>query len=265
MPHFPKLADHPEFQSWLRTPRNPKINPLVRWARDRTSPWALRRCDGFLDKIGLSKMLMKISALRPEYSMEPAPCDLGILYRAVRAKRPKVILEFGFGWSTYVLAKALADNNESGHGCLGHLISVDTQMEWLEVTKNTIPPELRPLVTQVFSELTRGVWRGVDVLYHSHLSEIRPDIVFLDGPASPPHTLPAADLAAMEEKLPADVLIIIDKRDANATFLRQNLRRNYKYDRFTGPVGGTFRLHTLQGLGANIMALHSERDSTPIG
>ena len=58
--------------------------------------------------------LKKILGQRPSYAKGPDYNDLWFLWNAVRKKNPKVILEFGSGWSTYVIANALAANAVQG-------------------------------------------------------------------------------------------------------------------------------------------------------
>ena len=50
--------------------------------------------------------------LRPSHAIDPNYAVLYLLYRMVRKKKPRIVLEFGSGCSTVILAEALKDNGE---------------------------------------------------------------------------------------------------------------------------------------------------------
>ena len=91
--------------------------------------WARR----VLKNLGYLDFLEK----RPPGSFSPETDDLWYLYRLVRSRKPKVILEFGSGCSTVLLAQALFDNAKESEIQKGFLYSMDVSENWGQVTKST--------------------------------------------------------------------------------------------------------------------------------
>ena len=74
----------------------------------------------------------------------PKPIDLSRLYNLMRAEKPFTVLEFGVGYSTLVIAKALKENEEEfnkqnekeiRNTKMFKLYVVDTQEKWIENLK----------------------------------------------------------------------------------------------------------------------------------
>lgn len=93
--------------------------------------------------VGLNALL----ASRPEGSIPWTPTEMYPLYRNIRTRKPKIAMEFGVGSTTSVIAEALRRNGE------GHLITVDSNKQWLTATQEAMPKELRERVTFVHSGL----------------------------------------------------------------------------------------------------------------
>ncbi len=72
-----------------------------------------------LDRLGY----LSLFNARPADAKPPVWSDLWAIYRQVRERRPKVLLEFGSGCSTIIYAQALADN--AAEGAPGFLHSLD--------------------------------------------------------------------------------------------------------------------------------------------
>lgn len=197
-----------------------------------------------LERNGLSALFKGISddAIPPSYD------DLWALYRQVRKQQPKLIIEYGSGYSTVVLATALAEN------CSGHLISIDAQPEWLEHTRKMIPDavssfvEMRSIVPSTRTLALRppmttgepGSLSTMAVLSQCHyeLHGLQPDLIYLDGPApgvprefavdGKPLTPVVLDLLDMEDNLAVGAVVIVDGRGMNCALLKANLSRPWK-------------------------------------
>jgi hypothetical protein len=81
---------------------------------------------------------------RPPGAFRPDYADLWFLYRLIRKKKPRCILELGGGCSTVVLAAALRQNYLEATDIKGQLYSLDVEEFWVQVTEKTLPPDLRP-------------------------------------------------------------------------------------------------------------------------
>jgi hypothetical protein len=182
--------------------------------------------------------------------LAPDPDDLARLHRLVRARRAFTVLEFGVGYSTLVLADALA-RNEADFDAAGapvpppadafRLFSVDTGAEWIALTAQRLPETLRDRVAFTYSTARAGTFADRLCHYYDTLPDVVPDFVYLDGPdpravtgvvdgvgfANRERTPLAADLLRLEPSFVPGLMILVDGRVNNARFLRRNFQRDY--------------------------------------
>jgi Methyltransferase domain len=145
---------------------------LRRW-RVRSARAAANRRDRLrLPRAGVEAPLAAFIGARPGDAIPPDYRDLWSLYTTVRRRKPKVLLEFGSGCSTLVLALALSRNG------IGHLWSVDSEEKWAAATEPALI-ELRSLVTIVRSPIAEDD-RDVPGFTHSRIPDLRPDFVYVD-------------------------------------------------------------------------------------
>lgn len=192
-----------------------------------------------------------------EVPFPPETADLVRLHRLVRSRKPFTVLEFGLGYSTVVMAHALAENQrewealpnrpEIRNRFMFQLFSVDASPKWIEVVKTRIPESLLGRVHVHHSEVTIGTHNGQLCHFYTRLPDIVPDFIYLDGPSPKDvqgeingmsfrcdeRTVMAADLLLMEPTFLPGTLIIVDGRTNNARFLERNLTRRYdiRWDR----------------------------------
>ncbi len=199
-------------------------------------------------------------------AIPPHVDDLVRLHRIVRKTMACTVLEFGVGYSTAVLAHALA-LNESEYRNLReppklrarapfHLHSVDASETWIAKAQSRVPEKLRGRVTFCHSGVSAGTWNGQLCHFYDRLPDIVPDFVYLDGPdpahvtgnvrglsfAAPDRTVMAADLLTMESTLLPGATILVDGRINNARFLRRNFQRAFAYAVVAGTDVSIFRL-----------------------
>ena len=183
--------------------------------------------------------------------------DLYSIYSAARKQRSVAILEFGSGWSTLALAKALKENFDSfGNNYLAEirhpnpfkLMSVDCSKTFQKLAIERLGSDLRSLVVPVQSSAYLAEYQGAIVSFYENLPQFTADFIYLDGPdcdqvggsirgfdlhfGSINHTygLPmAADLVPLEAFLWSGTTIYTDGRGANAQFLKRQFKRNWKY------------------------------------
>lgn len=209
---FISFSSHPR-QSLEYRARRFALPHLARWHRYRLSK--------YVDLDFLAK--------RPKHGYESDFSDFWFLYQAVRRKKPRVILEFGSGGSTVVLAKALHDNNLERPGEQGYLHSIDDQRYWADVTRSILPPFLKEVCEVHHIPTVEIEYEGTPCFRHSTLPDVVPDMIYLDGPSFTKERKIAVDILDMEHKLPPDILLIIDGRVRNTEFLRQHLKRPFQF------------------------------------
>ena len=169
---------------------------------------------------------------RPAGAIRPEWADLWYLYRLVRTMKPGVILEFGSGCSTIVMASALRRNRR------GRLYSIETDPRWYRATLDATSPELRDVVVITLCPLEEITVHDVPAFRHRDIPTVVPDLLYLDGPALTPERQVAVDPLDLEDRLRPGFTMVVDGRLENAAFLRRHLRRSYSV-RFSRLRGNT--------------------------
>ncbi len=176
---------------------------------------------------------------RPAEAFPPDYADLWFLYRTVRRRRPRLVLEFGSGCSTLALALALHENRGEG-GPAGRLVSIDSDPYWTESTRGALPEGSREYCEILHRPAVETEWNGTPVFRHSDLPQLEPDLVYLDGPPLTPERKVAVDVLDLEDRFRPGFLLIVDGRWANAMFLREHLRGEYRFEYRTLFQNSTF-------------------------
>jgi len=183
--------------------------------------------------------------------ISPRLRDLCRLHALIRQNHSFTVLEFGVGYSTVIIADALAKNKADfenlpyerqlgrDKGFMGYC--VDADKTWIERCKAITPDNLATHINITHSEVTVGTFNGRLCHYYDKLPNVVPDFVYLDGPdpanvkgqkngmdfATTERTVMAADLLMMESTLLPGTIILIDGRTNNARFLERNFQRPF--------------------------------------
>ena len=190
------------------------------------------------------------------FTHEPYPIewiDLTRLYSLIRLRKVCNILEFGCGFSTTVMAFALAQN-EADFGTFFRkslrrtspfkLYVVDNLREFLELTAVRIGSELASYAEFNFSPARMTTFSNRVCTEYETLPNVCPDLIYLDGPdqhqilgevngISTRHNdrFPmACDILKMEHFLLPGTLIVADGRTANVRFLLANFQRDWRHE-----------------------------------
>lgn len=180
-------------------------------------------------------------------ALAPQVDDLYTLYAFARLNAVVSAVELGAGWSTLVLAHAIAENAASfgtgydaRHPQPFHLWSLEADHHWAKVASARLfPPPLAEHHTMVVCDVVPD---GPGHAFKVWLPEASAaDLIYIDGPdpgqgrTSPrgqspdQHGLPmSADVAAVEPHLWPGVTVIVDGRTANARFLASRLQRRWQ-------------------------------------
>lgn len=184
----------------------------------------------------------------------PEYLDLARLHKAVRARKVFTILEFGIGFSTIVLAHALMKNKidwknketevKFRNSNPFELHSIDASKEWIAITQEKIPEELKDIINLHYSGVTAGLFQSRSCHYYDNLPGVIPDFIYLDGPdpkdvksneagdwSNPDTVVMAADILKMETVLLPGTCIAIDGRTSNAGFLKGHFYKNWDHCR----------------------------------
>ena len=161
------------------------------------------------------------------------------LFELILREKPRAVVEFGSGVSTLIMALALSRIGK------GKLYSVESDARWAQVVRD----KLAKLNLSKFAEVEHATPRleefyGQVVASFEKLPDVRPDIIYVDGPD--PRTVEGnvkgltmnnlqfiilKDVLYYEWSLYVGAKIIMDGRTQNLRFLQKNLKREYRYRR----------------------------------
>lgn len=184
-------------------------------------------------------------------ALAPQKEDLERLYDLITLNFSTTVLEFGCGYSTFVIAKALEFNKATFEALenkpvmrnsnLFKCFSVDTNLKWIDEVKSKLNNKI---VTFKWSYAFTGTYQSQLCSYYKTLPDIVPDFIYLDAPDPKDvrtnqnvnglsfkycqdRTIVAADILLMEPTLIPGTIILIDGRTNNARFLQRNLQRSW--------------------------------------
>jgi len=206
----------------------------VKFLRKRAAIWGKKYCD----ETGLSELYSTIT--KNEYPILYA--DQAFIYRLIMKKKPKIIVEFGSGFSTLTMAAAAHSLNNNVK-----IFFVETQERWANNTLSRIPENLRQYVEPVISDTEARMISGQVCHTYKKLPDVVPNFIYLDGPDcgdvegsvnnlsfkpkpnQSVHRMPAsADPLLYESTLRPGATVLIDGRHVNAQFLENMWQRNWK-------------------------------------
>lgn len=225
-----------------------------------------RLCEKRFARLGIKDLLLANSTLEVGgvKALSPAWDDLWTLYSTIRQKKPALVLEYGSGVSTILMAQALWENGA------GKLISLENAPGWAEVTRSRLPkrleevcqllvakPEIvtfkgffdsRPVAIKrlnglgatTFALSHRPVRIGLMGLRYREAEGLAPDVILIDGPGwgSVPeyrdsfgNALPSIVLDPLlhERSYKPGTHIVLDWRLPNTMFLVGNLSRRWRF------------------------------------
>lgn len=120
--------------------------------------------------------------------------DLIRLHKLIRHRKSFTVLEFGLGYSTIIIADALAKNESDWNNLpkipeirnrfMFQLFSVDASRNWIEHLKDQFPKHLINRVRFHYSDVEIGTFNGQLCHYYKKLPDVVPDFIYLDGPSA---------------------------------------------------------------------------------
>ncbi len=215
----------------------PKFNPetAIKYLREQT-------------------IFQKINKIQNNHRMEPNYVDLARIHKIIRKYKIFTSLEFGIGYSTYVISDALNKNKidytkskfkkiiKKNNLFENHCI--DSSKKWISFFKKDFKNFSYKNNTIInYSAVYLDNFNNKICTYYEKIPSILPDFIYLDGPD--PDTVKnklenidyknndfvvmSADILKFENYLLPGCIIIIDGRNTNSRFLKDNLSRNWVY------------------------------------
>ena len=204
-----------------------------------------------MEKIEFKNQIMDIYNSENSNLYEPEIDDLWFLYSLIKDKCITSILEYGSGWSTYVMSIGLNENfldfglehkQIIRHPNPFKFMTIDASSKYLESAINRIPADCKRNILPItatpnLTSLDGGICHQFDFI-----PNFAPDLIYLDGPDhdqvigsiegfeyKKSFTQPMGiDLLMIEPFLWPETIIVTDGRTANARFLASRLKRNWQ-------------------------------------
>lgn len=200
----------------------------------------------------------KINLMQTKEPFLPDLNDLYRLYQFIIINKRTTIFEFGSGWSSLIFSVALTEmkvkfteevkllrrNNPF------ELFILENNKKYLKISKNRIDKFNQKnkiknsiIINYFFSEVQMSLYNNKICTEYKKLPLCNPDFIYLDGPdqfnvkkningISTKHTdmMPmSSDILKFEYFFIPGTIIVCDGRAANAKFLKDNFKRNWKY------------------------------------
>jgi|TARA_B100000902_G_C27157656_1_gene837046 hypothetical protein len=188
----------------------------------------------------------------------PELTDLYRLYQFILLNKRTTILEFGSGWSSLIFNLAINDLNKKYNNKVKNLrrnnpfelFILENEKKFLNITKKRINKfnkylKLKKLtkIHYCYSEVEMTTFNNRIATQYKKLPLCNPDFIYLDGPdqfnvkkdvngISTRHKdmMPmVCDILKLEYFFTPGTIIVCDGRAANAKFLKDNFKRNWKY------------------------------------
>ncbi len=181
----------------------------------------------------------------------PEMMDLYRLYQFILLNKRTSVLEFGCGYSSLIICKALNKIRANNKGkkpfkrCVYpyKLFIIDNVKKYLNIVKKRLRKYgLIKHVEFTYSRSKMTMYNGNFATEYLKLPRVNPDFIYLDGPnpftinnsinnftVSNLDMMPmSCDVLKIENFLTPGTIILVDGRVANARFLKNNFKRNWK-------------------------------------
>ena len=204
------------------------------------------------------KRKLNVNEMSPNEPYIPELKDLYRLYQFVLINKRITILEFGSGWSTFIISLALKELRDKFHANIKNLrrnnpfelFVLENEKKYLNITKKRIRKFNKDLniqnpikINYFLSDVEMTLFNNKICTQYKKLPMCNPDFIYLDGPdqfkvkkdingISLRHKdmMPmVCDILKFEYFYTPGTIIVCDGRSANAKFLKDHFKRKWKY------------------------------------
>jgi len=182
--------------------------------------------------------------------------DLYFIYKIITLSKRLNVLEFGCGFSSIIIRRALEDNKlkykninfeEMGFKNTFQHFILDDQIKYIKISKKRNSDYFKKNYIQqkfIFSGCEMTSFNNQVCTQYKKLPNIIPDFIYLDGPdlnkiqgsvnginisKNKDFTPMSCDILKIENILLPGTIILIDGRGLNSSFLKNNFKRNWIY------------------------------------
>ena len=201
--------------------------------------------------------IKKLLNLKSIETYSPELYDLYFLHAFIILNKRLTIMEFGSGWSSLVMAHALMINKQKfskdtdnlRKKNIFELHSIENEKKYLKISKLRTLKYLKDFKKNInshFSNCKMTIFNGRFCTEYEKLPLINPDLIYLDGPdqfkvnnrinnftINHEDMMPmVSDILKIENFLIPGTAIIVDGRNANCSFLKNNFQRKWIFKNF---------------------------------
>lgn len=184
----------------------------------------------------------------------PNLLDLYMLYNIILLNKRTTVLEFGSGWSSLIISHALKNLRKKYFKKIEklrrsnpfELFILENENKFLKLTKKRLGNIKSIKIHFSLSDVVMTNYNNKFATEYKKLPLCNPDFIYLDGPdqfkvkktinnftTAHQDMMPmVCDILKMEYFLLPGTIMLVDGRGANASFLKNNFQRNWKYEYF---------------------------------
>ena len=205
----------------------------------------------FLNNLSINEIKKKKDHRYDGDTHKPEIIDLYRIYKLITLNKRVNVLEYGTGYSSLVIAKALNENKIKYSKKIKHLrfkknfflTIIDNEKKFINISKNRIKQKTNLNNFKFFySENHMTSFNGSLCSQYTNHPTLNPDFIYLDGPdqfnikkkingitlndyeMSPM----SCDILKYENLLCPGTIILVDGRSLNSRFLKNNFKRKWK-------------------------------------
>ena len=204
----------------------------------------------YLKREKILKLIITLDS-KKNNRMQPDFIDLARIHKLIRNYKIFTALEFGIGYSTIIISDALK-KNEYDYNSLKNkkiveknnkfeLHSIDSSKKWIDNFKKDFNKLIDKKTSIYFSSVYLSKYNDQICSLYKKIPPILPDFIYLDAPdpstiknkinnidySNNDFVVMSGDILTFENFLLPGCIILIDGRNMNCRFLKNNLRRNW--------------------------------------
>ena len=215
----------------------------------------------FFINLGLEEMIhesitrdLNVNEMRVDKPYKPDLKDLYRLYFFILNNKRTTVMEFGSGWSSLVMALALTELKKKYSGDISklrrnnpfELFIIENEKKFFSISKRRLEKfsnKINIKINYLSTDVKMTVYKGIISTEYKKLPLCNPDFIYLDGPSqfnikkdingvSTRHKdmMPmVSDVLKFEYFYTPGTIIVLDGRAANAKFIKDHFKRNWRY------------------------------------
>ena len=187
----------------------------------------IRKIQWLFAKIYLTK-IQKIYFPKTSFLINIDYIDLLNLWKNILKRKPKVILEVGSGYSTFLILAAIKKLNSININVVEKFYSLEQNKHYLINLKKKIDKTSLNKVTFVLTKLKILKIHNTNVSICTNFPKEKINFFYEDRADDPKFNI-AGDALKIESKMPEDYFICVDGMTPTVKFYKKYLKRKYKF------------------------------------